>query len=285
MSTLAKRGSYDDGAELFWIQSVRVRMKNENTEKPDLLKIARLRFISELDRWCDQRDVPRDELDDQVVATRPLSSTEAIGNPERDDFPLLRGKEVLMEANYRGSCGQAFTSARGVFSGTLEEVLKLPLEKTFERAVLVSTINGVMRHLGLVEGTVHCRDAGPRDCAALLGQLMRRERICPVGLVGMQPAILSSLVEIFGPERVMVSDLVSAGEIRSGIKVLDGSRPEPLFERCPIVLITGTTLVNGTIDGLLELADRFENRVVFYGTTIAGAARLLGLERWCFCSE
>jgi uncharacterized protein (DUF4213/DUF364 family) len=260
-------------------------MKNEKTEKPDLLEIARLRFISELDRWCDQRDVPRDELDDQVVATRPLSSTEAIGNPERDDFPILRGREIMMEASYRGSFGQAFTSARGVFSGTLEEVLELSLEKTFERAVLVSTINAVMRDLGLVEGTVHCRDAGPRDCAAGLGLLWREERPLRVGLVGLQPAILWSLVETFGPERVMVSDLACAGETRSGVKVLDGARPRSLFESCPTVLITGTTLVNGTIDGLMELADRFENRVVFYGTTIAGAARLLNLKRWCICSQ
>ncbi|MCR3883150.1 DUF364 domain-containing protein [Methanotrichaceae archaeon M04Ac] len=260
-------------------------MNNENTGMTDLLEVARFLFISELDRWCAQRGVSRDELDDQVVATRPLKSDEAIGNPGRDDFPILRGREILMEASYRGSFGQAFTSARGVFSGTLEEVLELSLEKTFERAVLVSTINAVMRDLGLVEGTVHCRDAGPRDCAASLGQRLREVNVYPVGLVGMQPAILSSLVDIFGPEGVMVSDLACAGEIRSGVKVLDGARPSSLFESCPTVLITGTTLVNGTIDGLMELADRFENRVVFYGTTIAGAARLLGLERWCICSK
>jgi uncharacterized protein (DUF4213/DUF364 family) len=59
---------------------------------------------------------------------------------------------------------------------------------------------------------------------------------------------------------------------------------EQLFERSPLVLITGTTLVNGTIDGLLEMADRYGSRVVFYGTSIAGAAHLLGLERWCACS-
>ena len=259
--------------------------KREDATKTDLLEVARSRFISELDRWSARKGVPRDDLDDQVVAARPLKSDEAIGNPERDDFPLLRGKEVLMEARYRGSIGQAFTSARGVYSGTLEEVLKLPLESTFHRAVLVSTINAVMRDLGLVEGTVHCRDAGPRDCAADLGRLMRKERPLRVGLVGLQPAILTSLVEIFGPERVMVSDLACAGETRSGLMVLDGGRPRPLFESCPLVLITGTTLVNGTIDALLELAFRFKNRVVFYGTTIAGAASLLGLERWCICSK
>jgi uncharacterized protein (DUF4213/DUF364 family) len=260
-------------------------MKSDEDRRPDLLELAKECFVAELDHWCDQRGVPRNELDDLVVATRPLSAFEAIGSPERDDFPLMRGKEVLMQAAYRGSLGQAFTSAAGVFSGTLEEVLELSLENAFERAVLVSTINAVFRNLGLVEGTVHCRDDGPGDCAANLARWLKELGADRVGLIGMQPSLLSSLVEIVGPEKVMVSDLACAGEFRLGVEVLDGMNPEPLFERSPLVLITGTTLVNGTIDSLLEMADRFGCSVVFYGTTIAGAAHLLGLERWCSCSE
>lgn len=137
-------------------------MKGEDTDKTDLLDIARERFVAELDRWCEKNGVSRDELDDLVVATRPLSSSEAIGSPERDDFPLLRGKEVLMEANYRGSLGQAFTSAAGVFSGTLEEVLELSLQDAFDRAVFVSTINAVLRNLGLVLGRSTAEIPDPR---------------------------------------------------------------------------------------------------------------------------
>jgi uncharacterized protein (DUF4213/DUF364 family) len=259
-------------------------MKDGEAGSP-VLKIARERFVAELDRWCGERGIERSELDDRVVATRPLSTFEAIGSPEIDDFPLLRGKEVLMEANYRGSLGQAFTSAAGVFSGTLEEVLDFSLKGGFERAVLVSTINAVLRNLGLVEGTVHCRDTGPADCAAALGRWLKEEGADRVGLVGLQPALLSSLVEILGPERVMVSDLACAGEVRLGVKVLDGLSCDQLFKSSPLVLITGTTLANGTIDGILEMADRYGSRVVFYGTSIAGAAYLLGLERWCASSE
>lgn len=260
-------------------------MKSEEIGKPDLLELVRVRFVAELDRWSAERGTKRCELDDQVVATRPLSTFEAIGNPEMDDFPLLRGKEVLIQAVYRGSLGQAFTSAAGSFSGTLEEVLELSLRETFERAVLVSTINAVLRNVGLAEGTVHCRDRGPGDCAAGLGRWVQELDADRVGLVGMQPALLSSLVDVLGPDNVIVSDLASAGEVRFGVEVLDGTCPDLLFDRCPLVLITGTTLVNGTIDELLELAERHGSRVVFYGTTIAGAAHLLGLERWCNCSE
>jgi uncharacterized protein (DUF4213/DUF364 family) len=79
----------------------------------------------------------------------------------------------------------------------------------------------------------------------------------------------------------MVSDLAGAGQVRSGVEVLDGIDSSRIFEQCPLVLITGSTLVNGTIDGLMELARRHGNRVVFFGTTIAAAAYLLGLDRWC----
>ncbi len=77
-------------------------MNRDEVGNPDLLAIARERFVAELDRWCNQRGMERSEFDEQVVATRPLSSTEAIGSPERDDFPLLRGKDVLMLAALSG---------------------------------------------------------------------------------------------------------------------------------------------------------------------------------------
>jgi len=82
----------------------------------------------------------------------------------------------------------------------------------------------------------------------------------------------------------MVSDLAEAGQTRCSIKVLDGLDSTQIFEQCPLILITGSTLVNGTIDSLMETARQHGNRVVFFGTTIAGAAYLLGLERWCPCS-
>ncbi len=125
----------------------------------DLLQEAKGRFIAELDaqsRNCD--DV---SLRDDVVVSRPLSATEAIGATGRDDFPIIKGKEVLVQAVYKGSAGQAFTVAKGGFRGTLGNVLELPLCGSFERAALIATMNAVLRHLGRIEKTVHCKDDGP----------------------------------------------------------------------------------------------------------------------------
>jgi len=51
-----------------------------------------------------------------------------------------------------------------------------------------------------------------------------------------------------------------------------------LFYRQVSGLVAGTTVVNGTIELILEVAGA---KAVFYGISIAGVARLLGLERFC----
>lgn len=35
-----------------------------------------------------------------IVSARDLTPTEAIGKPDRDDYPLLTGKEVMMEGPF-----------------------------------------------------------------------------------------------------------------------------------------------------------------------------------------
>ena len=47
------------------------------------------------------------------VKAHALSTEEAIGNPEGDDFPLQKGKERLMQAEIDGAKGQAFTDRYG----------------------------------------------------------------------------------------------------------------------------------------------------------------------------
>ena len=43
-------------------------------------------------------------------------------------------------------------------------------------------------------------------------------------------------------------------------------------------LVTGTTVINGTLEAMLEVAGA---NAVFYGIGIAGVAELLGLTRVC----
>ncbi|RPJ56158.1 MAG: hypothetical protein EHM12_10740, partial [Dehalococcoidia bacterium] len=99
-----------------------------------------------------------------VIRANPLSPSQAIGNPEDADYPLLKGKEVMIQADFRGSFGHAFTDMAGNFQGTLDEVISMELNNNFRRAVFISTLNAVMKHLGLADKTVHCRDDEPKRC-------------------------------------------------------------------------------------------------------------------------
>lgn len=253
-------------------------------EELDILEEAKRRFISLMQSRREENG-EFIEYGEEVVVSGPLSSREALGQPCREDFPLLRGKEVLMQAVCRGAAGQAFTSNSGRYRGTLAGVLKMPLNGSFERAVLIATMNAALRSLGLIEKTVHCKDEGPRRCASCMSEWIKEQGCERVGLIGMQPALLEALVQALGPDRVMISDLTEAGSVRFGVKVLDGMDCSEIFKSSQLILVTGSTLANGTIDDLLIKAGQHKRRVVFYGTTSAGVSFLLGWARWCPCSD
>ncbi|NLA87550.1 MAG: hypothetical protein GX847_09805, partial [Clostridiales bacterium] len=65
--------------------------------------------------------------DEVKITTKGLTPEEAIGNPKRRDFPILTGQEVMLQAEYKGSFGQAFTDAPTMMNGTLGDILSLDL--------------------------------------------------------------------------------------------------------------------------------------------------------------
>jgi hypothetical protein len=215
------------------------------------------------------------------VRARVLTPREAIGDPGRLDFPLQKGKESLVEAQFQGARGQAFTDHPGHFTGTLGEVLALPLEDDYHRAVFVATLNALLRHLGKATGTVHCRDEGPNRCAQeLVNYLKERFGEPRVGFVGLQPALVEACSKYF-PVRVLDLDPENIGRERFGALIEDGRANTEEFQCwAQVLLVTGSTLTNGTIAEWLNTPCP----AIFYGITIAGAASLLGLPRFCPCS-
>ena len=63
------------------------------------------------------------------------------------------------------------------------------------------------------------------------------------------------------------------------------TRTAELIKRCDLILVTGTTLVNGTFDEILQLTRAARKRLVVFGITGAGVCRLMGLERWCSLAQ
>ena len=211
------------------------------------------------------------------VSARSLSPGEAIGNPEADDYPILKGKERMMEATFLSAKGHAFTDMCGEWSGKISEIAQMDPVNNFRRALFVASLNAVTRHLGLVDKTVHCKDDGPVRCAEeCLKTLTRENRPSKIAMIGHQPRMLEKLSARF---KLGVVDLDedNIGKTVFGITILGPEKAEQMLEDADLLLVTGTTLVNGTIAQFLER--RMET--IFYGVTIAGATKLLGLRRFC----
>jgi uncharacterized protein (DUF4213/DUF364 family) len=213
------------------------------------------------------------------VRAHTLSTEEAIGNPEGDDFPLQKGKEKLMQAEFSGAAGQAFTDRYGDFGGVLENVLQMDLGNNFRRAVFVATLNALLRHMRQVEKTVHCHDTGPSECAAeLVRYIKSMHGFVKVAQIGFQPRMVESLAKNF-PLRVLDLDPDNIGTQKFQVTVEGPENTKDAIDWADLLLVTGTTLVNGTIGDFLG-----RKPLLFYGTTIAGAAHLMNWDRFCYTS-
>lgn len=214
-----------------------------------------------------------------------LTPEEAIGNPTRRDYPIIEGKERVVEATVLHSKGQAFTDDPGEFTGTVQEIFDLDLSSNRHRAIVIAAMNALLGYRGLVEGTVHCRNEDPEKCSKeIASHILEKFGRVTVGLIGLNPAMLEALANTFGAERVRATDLnrKNIGTVKYGVEIGDGrERTEDMVRSSDILLITGTTLVNGTLDGILELVARYGKNYLLYGTTISGVARLRGLDRIC----
>lgn len=233
---------------------------------------------SKLNELVEKNGLSGEEI---VINSKTLSSEEAIGITERKDFPILTGKEVMLEAEFRGAKGQAFTSSPAVYKGTLSDILALDIEQDqHSMGLFIASLNAIMRHLDLIDGTVHCKNEEPESCAKKFVEYVKSEFGDPkIALIGYQPAILENLSKEFSI-RVLDLDPKNVGFERYGIVVEDGNEAyrEVVHEWADMVLCTGSTLANGSIVNFLDIG----KPVVFFGTTIAGAAVLLDLERACF---
>jgi hypothetical protein len=221
----------------------------------------------------EERDLALEEV---RISGRSLTAKEAIGNPGHIDYPLQKGKERLMQAEFRGSMGQAFTDMPGNFQGRLARIIGMDLTNNFKRAVLISSINAVMRYLKMFDKSLHCKDKGPVDCSKQLARYIKEEYGKPkIALVGLQPRILEALSREFQMS-VMDLDENNIGQKKYGIMIEPPQRTEANLNWCDIALITGTTIVNDTIGEF-----KTQKPAIFFGVTIAGAARLLDLKHFC----
>ena len=186
----------------------------------------------------------------------------------------------MLQAEFKGSVGQAFTSAPTVFKGSLKEIVDLDLESDdHAKGLFIASLNAIMKYLNLADRTIHCRNEEPELCANKFKEELKEYKDLNIALIGYQPAILENLSQDF---KVRVLDLSpkNVGETKFGIKIEHGIEDfdKVVLKWADLILCTGSTICNGSIVNFLNL----DKQVIFFGTTIAGAAPILGLKRLCF---
>lgn len=217
-----------------------------------------------------------------AIACKTLTPEEAIGNPLHDDYPIQLGKERIIEADFMGKKGQAFSDSYFNYSGKVNDILALNLGTTARRAIFISSLNAILAGLEKIPESIHCKDDDLMKCADHFLNFVRNQSLKTdnVLLVGLQPRLLEMLAKL---KNVRVCDLNpdNIGTSKYGV-VIDGpDRFSENAEWAGAIFATGSTVVNGTIDDIIK-ADR---NTFFYGVTITGVAHLLGLKQFCYITE
>jgi len=220
------------------------------------------------------------ESETVVIRAGALLPQEAIGDPEHKDYPLLKGRERLMQAEFRGCFGHAFTDMYGNFTGTLSEIVRIDPADNFKRAIFISGLNAVLRYLGIATKTVHCKDEEPPRCARVLSELIKEKFSNPkIAVVGLQPRMVQELSSNF-QLRVTDLDPANIGKVKFGIAIDGPEKTESNLDWCDLALVTGTTVTNNTLSRFL-----IDKPTIFYGVTISGTAKLLSLNHFCHCGH
>ncbi len=219
------------------------------------------------------------------VLAKPLTPEEAIGTPGRRDFPIIEGRERVVEAQVLGARGHAYTDSPAEFIGTIKNVLDFSLTTNKTRAIYIAAMNATLRHLGMAESTVHCKDEEPEKCAEVIAShIWDKWGKVKIGFIGLNPAIAEILVKTFGTDNICITDLngKNIDTVRFGVKIQNGkTMTDKLLEQSDVTLITGTTLVNGTFDYIWQKIQGSGKDYLIYGVTAAGICSLMKINRIC----
>jgi hypothetical protein len=218
------------------------------------------------------------------ITMHPLKPEEAIGKPSRNGYALMKGRETIIEARVEGAIGHAFTDEPSEYTGSLDQFTTLPLDGNGARARLVAVINATYQFLRFVDGTKHCRDDGPEHCGAKMADYLTRiySPDSKLLVIGFQPAIVYHMSRKFRNVRVTDMDNDNIGRSIHGLTIESSVRNKAVIESSNLILATGSSLVNGSIDDIVKWV--LGKPLYFYGVSIAAAAYEFNLNRLCFAA-
>ena len=222
--------------------------------------------------------------DDSVKFTDSASASKddavkPVGDAVTSADSAAYGPEAKLVARYEGVIGECYTPYPGEFTGTLAQVAALDIENDpVSRSIYLAAMNAVMNKYELADDCRSCDEDEEVRCGEqIANQYKKNNGKVNVLLAGYQPHMMKSLAERF-PLRVLDLDPENIGKTFFGVTVEDGKAAYAEATRwAEVVLCSGSSLANGTFFDYVKLP----KDVMFYGTTIAGAARVLGLRRTC----
>lgn len=223
--------------------------------------------------------IATNKIEDKTVEIKAkvLTPGEAIGNPEHDDYPLLKGRERLMQAQYKGATGVAFTDMFGNHSSLLSEIIDMDLTNNFRRAIFIATLNAVLRFTGHLDKTVHCKDDGLVRCGRELKEYISlnygKPRILQVGHQPRFTEVLSGNFDF----RVVDLDKKNIGKSVNNARICSENETNEFIKWADLLFVTGSTFVNGTFEQFIKTG----KELIFYGVTGQAPAYLLGFKRFC----
>ncbi len=220
-----------------------------------------------------------------VISVKGLSVQEAIGSPQRQDYPIQKGKEIMIQADFQGFKGQAFTTNPTEFVGSLQEVFAQDSSLPASRALQVATLNAVASYLGLCTQSIHCKDEEPEECGRWIAEQLREQK-GKISMIGLNPAILEKLLNAGMQVRCSDLDPDWIGKQKFGITIEDGNLVnKQLLETGDFILFTGSTLCNNSFDQIMDSIHTHGKDYAVFGTTAAGVCGIMDLARFCPSSK
>jgi len=207
-------------------------------------------------------------------------------NLPNEEYPIVRGKEVIMECRFRDSKAHVFTPMPYEGKVSIKEVLNFSLRTIPERSVFYCALNAVMRHFGLVKGTIHCRNNTPEICGKdLLQEILSFYGDVPTLLIGYQPGFVEALAHNLSELYVTDMNPVNIGKKVGKVVILDHVLNEELIKSVDLVIATGSSIINSTFWSILDWINKYRKEFIVYGVTVAGVAEILKLRRHCPYTE
>ena len=201
------------------------------------------------------------------------------------EYAIARGKEYMMECKLSNVKAQVFTSKPFIGSMSIGEVLDLDLNSIVNRSIFYCALNAVLRYLGLIKGTIHCRGEEPVKCAGMISkEIWNKHGDKPLLIIGYQPAIVREVVDRFSKVFVTDMDPVNIGKRINNVVVMDSSIELDLIDQVEIVLITGSSVINSTFWSIYDRIMEKKRIIYLYGVSGAGVSYLLDIPRLCYYS-